>query len=66
MNYTQCHLTKNNRHKTAYIPSKFARVGNKILEEDGWIVRDVYTTMSEDNVLDQSEDYKRTRKASDA
>jgi len=67
MNYTQCHLVKNNRHKTAYIPSKFARIGKivKLLDDDGWLVTNTYTTMSEDKVLENSKDHKRTRKASD-
>lgn len=67
MNYTQCHLVKGNKHQTAYIPSKFAVVGKivKLLKEDGWLVTDTYTTMSEGQVLENSKDHTRTRKASD-
>lgn len=79
--YKQARLTKNKKLEdgtpyhiinTAFIPSEFAKVG-KIVKikkgekwDDGWKVTDVYETeFDEDYVNERSQDYKRTRKASD-
>lgn len=36
----QCNLVRGNIHKTAWIPERFARVGNwiRLFDEDGWLV----------------------------
>lgn len=57
---------------TTFIPSKFAQKGKTIKVkvdgtwDDGWIITDVYSAeFDEEYVNERSQDYKRTRKASD-
>jgi len=69
----QCQLQKGQSKTTSWIPSKFAIKGkfvklkNKQNEwVNGWKVMFVFQPpVSSVYVLDRSEDYKRTRKASD-
>ena len=71
-NCQQCLLRCGSMHKTAWIPVEFA-VENKsiIIDEEGggrefWIVEAVYgKPVSYEEVNERSQDYKRTRKASD-
>lgn len=70
-NHTQCLLKRGNERYTAWIPSKFAIVGDyiKYLENriwsDGWRVEEVYNQLPSNVVFERSQDYKKTRKASD-
>jgi hypothetical protein len=74
-NYIQCSLLKNEKiHHMAWIPEKFAVIGNYIkikkddgTWDDGWKVtgdgeRKILTAKDADQ---QSQLYKKTRKASD-
>ena len=68
MNYKQCTMRKKNTIDVAWIPEKFAIVGKylRIGDDNGWkveIVSSVTQTDQENN--ERSQDYKRTRKASD-
>jgi hypothetical protein len=71
--YRQCELKRENQHLVSWIPKEYAIKG-KYLKlksqdgewEDGWEVEYVGEKDMPENVLDfQSQDYKRTRKASD-
>jgi len=53
---------------TAYIPEKYARIGNTIDIDDvgeDWMICWIGTPVLSDVVNERSQDYKRTRKASD-
>ncbi len=71
--YTQCKLSKNNIIQITWLPSEFAVVGRivKLKEtgdwDDGWKVDEAYLTAhrTHEEVRERSQDYKRTRKASD-
>jgi len=70
--YRQCLLQKDNTTTTRWIPEKFAKEGKWIKLknddkewEDGWLVKEVWSRMAEDLVLDASQDYKHQRKSSD-
>lgn len=77
--YRQCELRKfhqeNNLEfyqiKVAWIPEEFAKpgriVGIKVNDiwDEGWSVVEVGSRAPEDQVFERSQDYKRTRKASD-
>ena len=71
MNYTQCHIQKNNKNDVAWIPSKFAVIGKIIkikfdgLWNNGWKVINTYSSNSEDHVLEHEMDYRKQRRASD-
>jgi hypothetical protein len=41
--YNQCFLTNGNMQKTAWIPSKYAKMGDvlKLCGQDGWLVESV-------------------------
>lgn len=68
MYFKQCVLRKNNVVEVAWIPEHFAHKGHILMikEDDGWEVEFVgkYRMLDED-VSERSQDYKRTRKASD-
>jgi hypothetical protein len=72
-NYRQCQLTKDNKKRVAWIPSKFALVGKviKIKDDngewnDGWIVeRASSNEVCEDYLVEHERDYKHQREASD-
>ena len=56
----------------SWIPEQFAKIGNcvsiKNLKgewEENWKIERVGTRLPEEQVLENSQDYKRTRKASD-
>ena len=66
--YKQCLLKKKETTKTSWIPDKFAIKGKflKFHDDDGWEVKEVYSIMLDGDVVNSnSQDYKRTRKASD-
>lgn len=78
MNFKQCHLTRPRKghglavaHYTTWLPEEFARVGRvvdlKFLYgwEEGWTVRDVYTTRPEEYVREHERDYRHQAEASD-
>ena len=59
-------------HKTVWIPSKFAVKNKKLYIDDPnggrefWVVEEVYgKPVPYEEVNDRSQDYKRTREASD-
>jgi len=67
MLYQQCELQRGSYRKMAWIPKKFA-VRKKVLKikgEDGWVVQATHSVMEQTELLERSQDYKRTRKASD-
>jgi hypothetical protein len=61
-------MEKKNTYQTAYLPEKFAVVGKylRIEDDNGWQVTTVskHSQTSEENNV-RSQDYKRTREASD-
>ena len=68
----QCKLQKNNKITTSWIPTKYAIKGNYVklkdndVWENGWKVIEVFQPSKlSDNVINRSDDYKNTRKASD-
>jgi hypothetical protein len=70
--HIQCKLRRGNTVQTTWIPSKIAVVGNIVnLKEadgswdDGWEVLETYTGLEWAVLNERSQDYKRTRKASD-
>lgn len=71
MIFAQVHLAKGNQHQMCWIPVRYATVGRalKLKEKDGWdngwTVVETFSKMSEEELSERSQDYKRTRKASD-
>lgn len=66
--FKQCELKKNGSVQVAWIPEQFAHVGNylELKGEDGWLVTFVgQIRITNEEVLEQSQDYKHQRKASD-
>jgi hypothetical protein len=71
--YTQCDLRRDSVTQTAWIPSKFAVIGQYIRIrrnsnsewEGGWEVVAVYGQMSSDYVRGHERDYRGQREASD-
>jgi hypothetical protein len=69
----QCKLQKGNSITTSWIPSKFAIKGNYVKLKNkynewinGWRVISVFQpSKTSNNIIERSEDYKNTRKASD-
>ena len=69
----QCKLQKGNSITTSWIPSKFAIKGNYVKLKNkynewinGWKVIEVFQPSKlSDSVINRSDDYKNTRKASD-
>jgi hypothetical protein len=72
MNYKQCTLQKGKENQVTWIPESFAKKG-KYLElknsqknwENGWLIVAVGNTLDEQTLNERSQDYKRTRQASD-
>lgn len=66
---TQCRMAKaDGSHYTAYIPSEFAVMGRVLDIDDvatGMRVVDVYHSLPYSVVNERSQDYKKTRQASD-
>ena len=73
---TQCQLRRDNQQQMLWIPTKFATEGRRVgLREktiqggaywdEGWVVDKIFTTMPSSYVLERSQDYKKTREASD-
>lgn len=72
--YTQCLMERAGINYTAWIPSEFAKIG-KIVDlemetgvwEKGWVVEAAYNNSirTHTQVVARSQDYKKTRKASD-
>lgn len=67
MHYTQCLLKRNGSYKVAWIPSTFAKIGKyiKINELDGWQVIQMWSTHSEEMVLEYERDYAHHREQTD-
>jgi hypothetical protein len=71
--YRQCAMRRGDSHQVAWIPEIFAAVGKVVdLKQNGqlslgWLVTGVGDVRLDGEYLaDRSQDYKRTRKASDA
>ena len=68
-----CHLVRNsNIHYHCWLPAKFAKKDKMLSlimegghETHGWVVLEVFNELPTAVVLERSQDYKRTRKASD-
>ena len=59
--YTQCYLENyDGRFQTAWIESKHAIINHvvKINKDDGWIVKDTFSTKSKEQVENHECDYK--------
>jgi hypothetical protein len=73
MKYRQCQLIKKSIKyghvlTCSWIPEKFAKRGKivKLKDDDGWEVTIVGSiSLDEEDAKDRSQDYKKTRKASD-
>jgi hypothetical protein len=67
MNYKQCKLNKGNKYQYSWIPEKFAKKGKilRILDENGWVVKEVYTIKSEKEVKGNERDWKKWRSVTD-
>lgn len=70
--YTQCALAKKGAVEVAWIPTKFANKGkfiklkqNDDTWDDGWLVQETYTKQDAKYLVEHSQDFKNTRKASD-
>ena len=69
--YRQCWLARGKARQMAWLPEKFAVAGRFLRltdagsSEDGWQVTGVGAQMAEETVRERSQDYKRTRRASD-
>ena len=73
--YRQCDVRQKGTGftRTTWLPEKYAKMGMELRlmgvgdkKTEGWIVCHVsQTRMIESEVVDRSQDYKRTRKASD-
>lgn len=65
--YKQCELRRGTQVDIAWIPAEFAVVG-KILEVkgiNGWVVKSVGGSMTQDEANQRSRDHTRQREASD-
>jgi len=67
----QCVLQKGNVHQTSWIPTKYAKIG-KVLKlkgdngwDNGWVVKNTYSEISSDMLLNLETLPKRHRKHSD-
>jgi regulator of RNase E activity RraA len=69
MFYKQCKLQKKELIEIAYIPEIYAHEGDwlQIGDDNGWLVVEVYqnSRCPEDQVMEQSQEHKHQRKASD-
>ena len=72
MNYRQCTLQRENTKQVLWLKEKIAKKGFtvKLKNDDGtwdegWKVIDVNGKLEEKYLLERSQDYKRTRNASD-
>ena len=67
MNHRQCLLVKNKQSKVIWIPQEKAIAGKylKLLDEDGWLVKEVYKTLSSKEANLNSQDFKHQREMSD-
>ncbi len=71
--YVQCELSRHRLVQVTWLPERFARAGDyvKLKEEggwqDGWRVAAAYpgVRLSHEVLMERSQDYKRTRAASD-
>jgi len=67
MNYCQCQLKKGNVKTTSWLPEEYSKTGKFLMlkHDDGWEVISVGQPVDYREVNDRSQDYKRTRIASD-
>lgn len=71
--YTQCELSRGPRRQISWLPNRFAVQGSvvKLKDdgrwEDGWRVETAYhgVVLAHQELVERSQDYKRTRLASD-
>lgn len=71
--YRHCLLRKQNTYQTSWIPEQFVFEGNYLKLrnqetkewEDGWKIVGIGSRQAEDLVLENSQDYKKQREASD-
>lgn len=73
--HVQCKLQKNNAFTYSWLPSKYANAGRfvKLKDnvsggsswDDGWKVIETYNELPSSTIIERSQDYKKTRKASD-
>lgn len=70
--HTQCKMRHDSGlYDTSWIPTKFAVVGRRVgLKENGvwddhWTVIEIFSTENSAMILERSQDWKQTRKASD-
>ncbi len=66
--YTQCKLVNGRLTQTAWIPSRFARHGLAVTLRSerpaaGWVVREVWQTVPEDQVPDSYAERKAHKRA---
>ena len=66
--YRQCQVRRGTEHQVVWLPERFARPRKwlRLDEEDHWQVEIVYLTrLTEKELMERSQDYKKTREASD-
>jgi hypothetical protein len=74
--HVQCKLSRplndgSTTYRTSYIPEKYAVAGKYIAVDENpelcyrWFIEETYNRLPSSEVNDRSQDYKRTRKASD-
>lgn len=69
--HTQCRLAQGTTKMVSWIPSDIAKVGNTVSVKDekgwdrNWIVEETFSTIDTEVMRERSQDYKKTRKASD-
>lgn len=69
MNYSQCKLQKDDLVQVSWIPNRFALVGKPVrlrddgVWVDGWIVVEVWQTISEDQLPDSHDERKAHKRA---
>ena len=67
MKFYQCKLRKGSIEDISWIPEKYAEKGKflRIKDDNGWEVIEVFSFMDEKELIPRSQDYKKTRIASD-
>lgn len=69
--YTQCLLVKGSQHDNCWIPTELARVGKTLKVkldgrwDNGWVVRERYTTREATDLAEHERDHLHQREASD-
>lgn len=69
--YTQCRLVKENTEETSWIPREFAKLGQRLkiknndVWETGWVVKNIYGTISKYLLIQHESLQRRYREAVD-